>query len=617
MRIRRKMLAGYGVAFALLGVVLLWAIANLVSLGRATDAILRENYRSILAAEQMLQTLARQDKLVRDSAMGLDAEALPAFRKEEAAFFESLAKAKDNITIHEEGGVLETVETEYLAFLGAANGVLMRGTVSGPNPLADYQRAVLPGVDRAADACRALKSLNEDHMFSASMNAGRVASRAIWSTLAVGLVAMVLGIGFSLGFSRRLVHPISELTRATRRLAEGDYDVRVPAGGADELGALAQGFGAMAQKLGEYHKMNLRRLLSEQRQTDAVLKSISDGIIVLDADFHITRVNPAAANLFRCEAGEPASPHLLEVVRDQKVFDYVKRQAESGPSAGLNEEDRVLALEREGNVRYYLYDARPVQSEDKATAGTVLVFRDITRLQELDRMKSEFVMAASHELRTPMTGLEMSLGLLEERVGETLAAEQSALLETARQDVARLKALINDLLDLSRLESGTIDLQLVRVPLKSIAGKTVSLFDAQARERGIHLSCDIPEEVAEVKADPNKIAWVLSNLVSNALRYVDAGGHITVSAEQAGDWVHVHVADDGKGIPEEYHARVFDKFIQVEGAAGAGGTGLGLAISREIVRAHRGAIWVDSSVGRGSTFTFTLPVFTMKTGDTA
>ena len=110
---------------------------------------------------------------------------------------------------------------------------------------------------------------------------------------------------------------------------------------------------------------------------------------------------------------------------------------------------------------------------------------------------------------------------------------------------------------------------------------------------------------------------MLSNLVSNALRYVDAGGQISVSAEQAGDWVHVHVADDGKGIPEEYHARVFDKFIQVDGAAGTGGTGLGLAISREIVRAHRGAIWVDSSVGRGSTFTFTLPVFTMKTGDTA
>ena len=232
MRIRRKMLAGYGVAFALLGVVLLWAIANLVSLGRATDAILRENYRSILAAEQMLQTLARQDKLVRDSAMGLDAEALPAFRKEEAAFFESLAKAKDNITIHEEGGVLRNRRDGVPCFPGRGK----RSFDAGGDGFG-VQSAV-PTI--RARCCRAWtgprmhavhsKSLNEDHMFSASMNAGRVASRAIWSTLAVGLVAMVLGIEIQPGFSRRLVHPISELTRATRRLTEGDYDVRVPAG---------------------------------------------------------------------------------------------------------------------------------------------------------------------------------------------------------------------------------------------------------------------------------------------------------------------------------------------------------------------------------------------------
>ena len=615
MRIRTKMLLGYGVAFALLGVVLLWAIVNLISLGRATDAILRENYRSILAAEQMLQALERQDKMIRDSAMGLDGAAMPEFRKEEAAFFDALAKAKDNITIEDETGVLATIETEYLAFLGMASELLGGDTASGADVLLDYQREVQPGLERVSGACRTLRTLNEEFMFSASKTAEGVARRAIWSTLAVGVVALILGAGFSIGFSRRLLRPISTLTEATKRLTEGDYDVRIPGRGRDELGVLSEGFGVMAQKLGEFHRMNLRRLLSEQRKTDAVLMSISDGIIVLDADFRITSLNPAAADFLGIDMGRASKSHVLEVVRDPKLFDYVKRQSECGQAAGIREEDHVLALEWGGDIRYYLYDARPVQAEDKSTAGTVLVLRDITRLRELDRMKSEFVMAASHELRTPLTGIEMSLGLLEEKLGGAVATDQLTLLETAQQDVARLKALITDLLDLSRLESGKIDLQFVRLSLVTILEKTVCIFENQAKERDIQLSCDVPHDLADVKADPNKVAWVLSNLDSNALRYVSNGGHVSVSAEQAGDWVHVHVADDGKGIPEEYHARVFDKFIQVDGASGTGGTGLGLAISKEIVRAHRGSIWVDSTVGKGSTFTFTLPVFKMETGD--
>jgi len=610
------MLVGYGVAFALLGVVLLWAIANLISLGRATAAILRENYRSIQAAENMLQALAGQDKIIRESIFGLADDTMAQFRKEEARFFQSLAKAKDNITIEDEDAVLDTLESEYLGFLDQVGRLFATESSAQSGTLLGYQRDVQPSVEQVSAACRQLRTLNEEFMFAASTKAGQVATRAIWSTLAVGLVALVLGIGFSTQFSRRLVRPVGELTEATTRLTEGQYEVRVPACGGDELGLLAKGFNVMAEKLGAFHRMNLKRLLAEQRKTEAVLKSISDGIIVLDAEFRIASMNPAAALLFGVEIDEALSGHVLEVVRDQRVFDYVKQQSASEQSARLQDEDRIFTRECEDDLQYYLYDARPVKAEDGSAVGMVLVFRDITRFQELDRMKNDFVMAASHELRTPMTGIEMSLGLLDEKLGERLPPDQRRLLETAQEDVARLKALISDLLDLSRLESGRIELQFVRVFLKPMFQKTLDIFANQARERDIRLTCEVPDDLPAVRADPNKIAWVLSNLVSNAIRYVQDGGKIAVSAEQVGTWVHVHVADDGKGIPEEYHARVFDKFIQVDQGAVGGGTGLGLAISKEIVRAHRGLIWVDSCPGEGSTFTFTLPAFHTETGET-
>ena len=617
MPIRTKMLLGYGVAFALLGVVLLWAIANLISLGRATDAILRENYRSIQAAENMLQALGHQDKMIRESVFGFDDDTMPRFRQEEARFFKSLAKAKDNITIEEETGILDRLESEYLGFLEKVSQLLPTKAPVQSDVLLGYQEKIQPSVEGLSEACHQLRTLNEEFMFSASTRAGQVARRAIWSTLGVGVLAMVLGVGFSVGFSNRLVRPIGELTEATTHLTEGQYDVRVPASGGDELGLLAEGFNVMAEKLGEFHNMNLRRILSEQRKTDAVLRSIADGIIVLDAEFRIASMNPAAATLLGLEVDDASGKHVLEVVRDQKVFDYVKQQSDSAQSARLQEEDRILALERRNDIRYYLYDARPVKADDGSPVGIVLVLRDITRFQELDRMKSDFVMAASHELRTPMTGIEMSLGLLDEKLKDTMSADQQRLLETAQEDVLRLKALISDLLDLSRLESGKIELQFVRVSLKPMFERTLDIFVNQAQERDIQLTCEVPDDLSPVRADPNKIAWVLSNLVSNALRYVQDGGRVAVSAEQAGDWVHVHVADDGKGIPEEYHARVFDKFIRVDDGACSGGTGLGLAISKEIVRAHRGVIWVDSRLGEGSTFTFTLPTFPTEIGEQA
>ncbi|MBN2310009.1 MAG: HAMP domain-containing protein [Candidatus Hydrogenedentes bacterium] len=611
------MLLGFGVAFALLGIVLVWAIANLVSLGRASDAILRENYRSIQAAEKMLQAIGRQDEATREGILGLDVHSMTRFREEEGRFFQSLAEAKDNITIEDETGVLVRLEEEYLGFLEQVGLLVAKESAGQSDVIRAYQETVRPSVERVSQACQDLRTLNEEFMVSASTSAGRLATRAIWSTLAVGLVALVLGVGFSMGFSRRVVRPIGELTQATTRLTEGHYEVRVPSWGGDEIGLLAQGFNVMAEKLGAFHNMNLKRLLAEQRKTEAVLRSISDGTIVLDAEYRIASMNPAAAALFRVDMSDALNRHVLEIVRDRRLFDCVKEQSEWTDSPKVQDEERVFAVEREDEVRYYLYDARPVKADDGSAVGIVLVFRDITRFQELDRMKSDFVMAASHELRTPMTGIEMSLGLLDEKLRHTIPPDQRQLLEAAQEDVARLKALISDLLDLSRLESGRIELQFVRVVLRPLFERVIEIFSGQVRERSIELTCEVPEQVPPVRADPNKIAWVLSNLVSNALRYVRDGGRVGVSAELAGAWIHVHVADNGKGIPEEYHARVFDKFFQVQGGPGTGGTGLGLAISKEIVRAHRGAIWVDSTPGEGSTFTFTLPAWNSESGEEA
>jgi NtrC-family two-component system sensor histidine kinase KinB len=181
-------------------------------------------------------------------------------------------------------------------------------------------------------------------------------------------------------------------------------------------------------------------------------------------------------------------------------------------------------------------------------------------------------------------------------------------LKAAQEDVQRLRVLVNDLLDLGKIESGRMDMELESVSMGVLLQKAITLFSVQAKESDVELLLQMPEEPFNVKADANKIIWVLTNLIANALRYTDAGGHIRVSARRHGDFASVSVADDGPGIPVEYQSRIFDKFVQVQTNRDIGGSGLGLAISLEIVKAHGGRIWVDSKLNSGSTFNFTLPI---------
>jgi two-component system, NtrC family, sensor histidine kinase KinB len=235
--------------------------------------------------------------------------------------------------------------------------------------------------------------------------------------------------------------------------------------------------------------------------------------------------------------------------------------------------------------------------------------RDVTRLAELDRLKSEFVMTASHELRTPLTSIGMSIDLLLEGATKKLNEKEQQLLSAAHEEVQRLKAFVSNLLDLSKIEAGKMEMELSSISIRVLFEKAATVFNAQKEEKAVDLSFNVPEELPNVRGDDNKITWVLTNLISNALRYTSSGGHINLSAESFGPSVQISVSDDGPGIPYEYQSKIFDKFVQVKSDKAVGGSGLGLAICKEIVRAHGGTIWVDSVPGSGSTFTFTLPIW--------
>ena len=608
MTLKKKILIGYGVAFALMGLVVAWAVTNLVSLGKATDAILSENYRSIIAAENMVDALERQDSGVLLILLGDAGKGIAQFRENEAVFFEWLARAKDNITIDGEAQLVQSIEADYATYRKQFSALTdLRETGGAAREPAYYQETVYPLFAKVREVCIGLRNLNEETMYTASVRAGTVAQRAIWSTVLVAASALIVALMFSLFLAERIVRPIRRFMEASRKISSGDYTVQVPVETGDELGRLAGEFNQMAKQLGRYNEMNIEQIISEKNKGEAILSSIEDGLVVFDTKLKATSINPAARRLLDLKFAESATLHCVDILPDPNVCDLVRKTVETGVQPTVPDEQRIITVSEGERARHYLFSVTAIRGRDRNLSGIVLLLRDVTRLKEVERLKSEFVMAASHELRTPLTSLGMSVDLLLEHAAQGLAEKDRELLQAAHEEVHRMKALVNDLLDLSKIEAGRIELEFESVPVPTLFDHVEAVFKSQMDMKEVSLTSELTGELPKVRADANKITWVLTNLISNALRYVSKGGHISLMAHRIGPHVHLSVRDDGPGIPPEYQSKIFQKFVQVKGQE-AGGSGLGLAICKEIVRAHGGAIWVESSAGRGSTFTFTLPV---------
>jgi len=606
--LRKKIFIGYGIALVLMVLVLIWAFINLWELGQASDAILKENYKSILAAENMVYAIERQDSAILLIFVGYREEGWNQFRENESQFFQGLGRAKDNITVEGEDKIVNMIEAEYSKYLDHVSE-LRPVSMAGPRKTGTfYHETILPSFLSVRNTCIRLREINQENMFKISDRARFIAKRAIWSMAIIGIAAVGIGIGFSLLLSNLLTKPVRQMVKATQEIAEGNYEIQIPTLSSDELGRLTDEFNSMAKKLKGFHDLNIEQIIAEKGRSEAIIRSIDDGIMLVDAEFKVTGMNPMARRILDVQPDMPPNRHFLEVVKNEQLFNYIKESMESGKPPIIGEKENIFSVEQDETRGYYQFSITPVRGKKGVLIGVVLLLRDVTRLKELDRLKSEFVMTASHELRTPLTSIGMSIDLLLEGAIKKLNEKEQQLLLAAHEDLQRLKVFVSNLLDLSKIEAGKMEIELSSIPIRELFEKGVTVFKTQSEEKAVSLSFNILEGLPNVKADLYKITWVLTNLISNSLRYTPSGGHITLSADSFGAYVQISVSDDGPGIPYEYQSKIFDKFVQVKSDKTVGGSGLGLAICKEIVRAHGGTIWVDSVPGSGSRFTFTLPV---------
>nr|WP_286672882.1 ATP-binding protein [Anaeromonas gelatinilytica] len=406
----------------------------------------------------------------------------------------------------------------------------------------------------------------------------------------------------------KIVKPIDNLIDKIKKISEGDYSQQLDVTGDDEISELASEFNIMTEKLKSYELLNVRRLMKEKKKAEAIVESISDGIIVTDEDNKILLVNRAAEKALGIKEKEVINKHFLEEIKEEEIFKIIKSMKEKNKINNIKKNINITLKSGE-ELKHYNINVKPIRDKDGTNVGMVTLMQDITKLKEVDQMKSDFVSTVSHEFRTPLTSIGMSAGLLLEGISGDITEDQKELLEAIKEDNERLKNLVSDLLDLSRLESGKIQMDIALYDIRKIIQHAVKPFYRQAEDKNTSISINVNDNVSKVKADFNKISWVLTNLVGNALRYTpENGGKIEIEVKETANKILVAVKDNGKGIPEEFQKKIFEKFVQVKDEKGenTGGTGLGLAISKEIVNAHGGDIWIESEPGNGSKFYFTL-----------
>jgi signal transduction histidine kinase len=467
-----------------------------------------------------------------------------------------------------------------------------------------YFTQLAPDFDALRAAAGRVLVLNQDAILLKSDRAREQARRMGTVMIASSLAAVLLGLLATSFLTARLVQPLRRLRTAADRIGAGDFSARVPADGRDELAQLGATFNAMADGLSRYRSSSLGELLLAQQAAQAAIDSLPDAVVVFDARAGVLIVNRAAEALLGSAtrplaSADPMLRGVLEQARDHVL-------AGKGAYAPRGFEEAVRLATAGAGDCYYLARATPVYAEAGNITGATVILQDVTRLHRFDQLKNDLVATVAHEFRTPLTSLRMAVHLCLEQAAGPLTDRQADLLYAAREETERLQRIVDELLDLAKLQGGRM--QLTRRPATA-RGLVDAALDAQrsiAAERNVALVTAVAPGLPELSVDADRLQLVFANLLTNAIRHSPPGAAVTLGAAAAEGGLRFAVTDEGPGIAADRRAVIFEKFTQ--GSDAPGGAGLGLSIAKEIVAAHGGRIGVESEIGHGSEFWFELPV---------
>lgn len=564
LKIKTKLIYGIGLLFVMIVLLGGLAVKNIHNMSVDTQNILADNYNSLLYSRRMLSALER----IKTDPVA------------QAEFDKNLELQKMNITEVDENVATTHLATQYEAMHNELNDTT---------------------IQRVRMALNDIMSLNMATIYRKSQIAGHTADQALLWICIIAVICILTAFVFLIRLPRSINTPIRKLTDGIMEIANHNYEKRLDLGDYQEFSDVANSFNRMAERLTEYRKSTLADIIQAKKYIEAIVNSITEPIIGLDGNRSILFANDEALTILNLKRDVVIGKSAAELALKNDLLRRLVREL-----IQPDEKKEPLKIYADNKESYFQAKYIPIRVTDEngkenQYVGDVILLKNITEFKELDSAKTTFISTISHELKTPISAIMMSLKLLEDkRVGE-MNDEQRALSQSIKDSSDRLLDITGELLKMTQVETGKLQLNpKITKPIELI-DYAIKANRVQAERFGCHVEVEYLEKISKLFVDSEKIAWVLTNLLSNAIHYTPENGRIIIGARQMDKTVEIFVKDFGKGIDPRYHQSIFDRYFRVPGTK-VQGSGLGLAISKDFVEAHGGTIHVESEIGKGSTF---------------
>jgi signal transduction histidine kinase len=558
MKLKAKLTVGIGFLFV---VILVFGILGIVSINRLSsdaDNILKNNYET----------------LVYDNNMLKDLEDLTTNKQAFTDFEANLVKQENNITEFGEGDATKQLRYGF------------EGFKKNPSDSNNYRQM--------RQAIQQINTLNQNAILRKHETAQKTASSATFWLTIIFSVLTIISFTLTINFPNVISTPIKALAVGIKEIANKNYKNRINLEQEDEFKELADAINTMSERLDEYENSNLAKITFEKRRIETIINQMRDGIIGFDEHKNILFLNVVSEKMLALKEKDIIGQYGPDIALKN---DLMRRLLQ-------NEDQHELKIYADNKESYFNKEVLKVSNEGNVI-GEVIVLRNITPFHELNEAKTNFIATVSHELKTPISSIKMSLQLLRSINTGSLNEEQTLLIDSIKDDSNRLLKITGELLNMSQVETGNIQLNIQPCVPSDILQQAIEAVKVQVEQKQITIHTEVPSNLPIVKADIEKTAWVLINFLTNAIRFSPEKGEITVALYKKDNQVCFSVKDNGKGIETKYISKIFDRYFQVPGTIKSG-TGLGLSISKEFIEAQGGSIQVESKVGFGSTFYFNL-----------
>ena len=581
MKIKTKLRLGFGFLFIIVLSFGLIALFFLNELSNKSKVILKDNYKSL--------------KYVAAMRNVIDQNRLPLSSTQLAVFKENLQNEGLNITEHGEKVAFQKLEAAF-------------NILNSPQSLTIKENSI----KNLRVALQNIEQVNMKAIYDKNELANETSSRANLYIMIAATLSFIILFTFIVNFPGFVANPLAEFSAAIKQISRKNYKQRLHFENEDEFTELANSFNGMVVKLNEWENSNLSKIKSEKSRIEAIIAQMQDAIIGLNEKGEVLFLNHLAAKLMSLDEDKVIGQNVAELIQKNELLKRIIKP---------DTNDNTLKIYTDDKESYFLLENREIiipnyEEQDDSTliassksAGSVYTLKNITQFKELDEAKTNFIATVSHELKTPLSSIKMSLKLLnDERVG-MMNEEQHELLNHIKEDSDRLLKITSELLDLSQVETGNLKLTFAVTKPEEIVSYAIDAVKFQAEQKLIQLVLNCDQNLPNVNADIQKTAWVMVNFLSNALRYSSEKSKVMIDVLQKDNFIEFSVRDFGKGIDEKYQKRLFDRYFQVPtDGQNKSGSGLGLAISKDFIEAENGKIWVISAIGEGSKFCFSLPV---------